>query len=337
MTKKMWGGILIVLAVVLGIGIFIVDANREKKTSIVQENTGEPIFLGERGGEIEGDIVMSDGVRLHYWFYNRDTQHTTIFLHGGPGHGSEDFRFLQAKEYADTFGSLLVFDQRGCGASQHTPSMAASMTYDRAVKDINELREYLIPHQNVVVFGRSFGGLLATHYAASYPVGVLGYILAAPGEFHHEISLEGSKELNDKGLAETSLIGQSSIAKAVKQERDILSERYAEMRKQTSAEVMEISEQDEQEIHDLTKAYQENEGMLERNDYPLLVSMAQLPLLVVSGEYDTVVPPLAVEAMKPYVPNATFIQLTQGWHSAAYVQQEVFFQAVKIFFSTLAQ
>ena len=68
--------------------------------------------------EVEGDIMTSDGVRLHYWFYNRGTETVTIFLHGGPGRETYDFRDTYMPDgYADRFGSLLVFDQRGGGRS----------------------------------------------------------------------------------------------------------------------------------------------------------------------------------------------------------------------------
>ncbi|MFA6131447.1 MAG: alpha/beta hydrolase [Patescibacteria group bacterium] len=339
-TKKLLIFILLSIVLLASTSFFILTY-----FSVQDNSSNATIELPEPvDGIREGDIITSDGVRLHYWFYDRGTDTVTIFLHGGPGHGSEDFRTIQAQAYADMFGSLIVYDQRGCGESQHTSDLADSMTFARAVADINELREQIIPGKPIVIFGRSFGGLLAAKYANSQPENVSGYILVAPGTFSKEISDQGGQLLIDLQRAETDKIGEDSISQAIGAEhvrvgillhQDFsVSEFVENPENEVLSEEEILAQQNEQEVSDLKDAYHTNEPtMFVGNDYPLLLFMSELPVLVVSGEYDTVVPPLAIDEMKPYLPNATFLQLAKGWHFAAYDQQEVFFSAVREFFT----
>src|SRR5262249_55017620 len=62
-----------------------------------------------------------------------------IFLHGGPGGGSDpkQRRFFHPEKYR-----IINFDQRGCGKSTPYASLDANTTWD-LVADIEEIREHL--------------------------------------------------------------------------------------------------------------------------------------------------------------------------------------------------
>lgn len=95
-----------------------------------------------------------------------------LFLHGGPGAGASPSsrRFFDPRGYR-----IVLFDQRGAGRSTPAGSIEANTT-QHLVADIEALRlERGI--EKWVVFGGSWGALLALAYAQSHPEHCLGLIL----------------------------------------------------------------------------------------------------------------------------------------------------------------
>jgi len=87
-----------------------------------------------------------------------------VFLHGGPGAGSNAAvrRFFDPERYR-----IVVFDQRGCGRSRPHASIEDNTTW-HLVADIELLREHL-GIQCWQVFGGSWGSTLALAYAETHP------------------------------------------------------------------------------------------------------------------------------------------------------------------------
>jgi len=87
-----------------------------------------------------------------------------IFLHGGPGGGTEPIY----RQYFDpNKWRIIIFDQRGCGQSTPASELTDNTTWD-SVNDIEKIREHL----NIdkwAVFGGSWGSTLALSYAIKYP------------------------------------------------------------------------------------------------------------------------------------------------------------------------
>lgn len=97
-----------------------------------------------------------------------------LFLHGGPGSGcsARQRRLFDPQRF---HGILL--DQRGCGRSQPLGSLEANTTA-HLVADLEYLREALgIPAW--IVFGGSWGSLLALAYAQAHPERMLGLVLSS--------------------------------------------------------------------------------------------------------------------------------------------------------------
>lgn len=95
-----------------------------------------------------------------------------LFLHGGPGAGAtpSSRRFFDPQAYR-----IVVFDQRGAGRSTPPGAIESNTTRD-LVADIETLRL----HRGInrwLVFGGSWGALLALAYAQSHPRHCLGLIL----------------------------------------------------------------------------------------------------------------------------------------------------------------
>lgn len=95
-----------------------------------------------------------------------------IFLHGGPGAGTEPMhrRFFDPERYR-----IVIFDQRGAGQSIPHASLEENTTWD-LVADIETIREQL-DIDKMAVFGGSWGSTLGLAYAETHPDRVLALIL----------------------------------------------------------------------------------------------------------------------------------------------------------------
>jgi proline iminopeptidase len=95
-----------------------------------------------------------------------------LYLHGGPGGGiSENHRrYFDPEKYR-----VIIFDQRGCGKSIPSPSIAHNNTL-LLIEDIEKIRQYLkIEHW--LIAGGSWGTTLALMYGIHHPKVILGFIL----------------------------------------------------------------------------------------------------------------------------------------------------------------
>jgi proline iminopeptidase len=95
-----------------------------------------------------------------------------VFLHGGPGGATNPGmrRFFNPRLYR-----IVLFDQRGCGASRPHAELRDNTTWD-LVADIETLREHL-GIERWLVFGGSWGSTLALAYAQKHPERVSELVL----------------------------------------------------------------------------------------------------------------------------------------------------------------
>jgi proline iminopeptidase len=96
-----------------------------------------------------------------------------ILLHGGPGAGADYLEPLTA--LADE-REVVVYDQLGCGRSD-CPDDASLWRVDRFVDELDEIRRRL-DLGRPVLFGHSWGGVLALEYTLAHPLAVGGLILS---------------------------------------------------------------------------------------------------------------------------------------------------------------
>jgi proline iminopeptidase len=119
--------------------------------------------------------VVVNNVRLWYRVAGRPTGTPVVYLHGGPGQGSQSFaRF--AGPHLERDHRLVYLDQRGAGRSERPWNDAYSINL--LVDDLEQLRRaWGVPR--IAVIGHSFGTILAMEYAARHPDRVSHVVLAA--------------------------------------------------------------------------------------------------------------------------------------------------------------
>lgn len=119
--------------------------------------------------------IVINGVRLWYRVAGRPTGTPVVYLHGGPGQGSQSFaRF--AGPHLERDHRMVYLDQRGAGRSERPWNEAYSI--DLLVDDLEQLRRaWGVPR--IAVIGHSFGSVLAMEYGARYSNRVSHVVLAA--------------------------------------------------------------------------------------------------------------------------------------------------------------
>lgn len=117
-------------------------------------------------------LETDDGHRLYVEECGNPDGKPVIFLHGGPGGGTNprQRRLFDPERYR-----IVLFDQRGCGKSTPHASVEGNTTW-HLVSDIEAIRQRL-GIDRWQVFGGSWGSTLALAYAETHPEHVSELIL----------------------------------------------------------------------------------------------------------------------------------------------------------------
>ena len=107
--------------------------------------------------DVDGAKLVPDGMVMR-------ERPTIILLHGGPGFDHTPFKELYAP--LTSVAQLVYYDHRGNGRSESGPR--ERWTLDQWADDLKTLCETL-GIERPIVFGASFGGLVALNYALRHP------------------------------------------------------------------------------------------------------------------------------------------------------------------------
>ena len=152
--------------------------------------------------QTEGYSLNNDATKTCYRIFG--TGKPLLIINGGPGMNSNGFETL-ARKLSKT-RQVILYDQRGTGKSILPQPDSKTVSIQLMTDDIESLRKHL-KIEKWDVLGHSFGGMLASHYAAVYPTPIQKLVLSASGGI-------------DLGLL--TYVNESMQSKLNKTERDSL-------------------------------------------------------------------------------------------------------------------
>ncbi len=133
--------------------------------------------------------IEINGVRLHSETFGNPSDPMIVVLHGGPG---ADYRSqLNFKQLVEDDYFIVFYDQRGSGLSERLGKEAYSnvqVYIDELEGVINYYRQNA--NQKIILAGHSWGAMLATGYINQNPNTIDGVVLAEPGGFTWDQTIE---------------------------------------------------------------------------------------------------------------------------------------------------
>jgi proline iminopeptidase len=251
-----------------------------------------------------------------------------VALHGGPGIDHSQF-VPWLTPIADA-AQLILVDHRGNGRSSRPP--VETRTLANMADDLEALRKAL-GLGRIVVFGMSFGGMLALTYAATYPDSVAGLIPCAT--------------LASNDALERALSGMHDMASA--EQREALTRlRHGTVRSAADldrvfAALAPFYEYDPQltppggfkpiaDIDMLNWFFAR-----ERATYDVRARLAEItaPTLVLTGRHDRIAPPFASDEILKGIPHAKQVVFEESGHRLMREENAKFLQTVRNFIGRL--
>ena len=119
-----------------------------------------------RGLDVEdASFTAADGTRLHGWYVeHKNPRQVVLFAHGNAGNLADRDGVLRIL-HDQLRVSVMIFDYRGYGRSDGSPSERGILQDGQAARDWLAERAGIEPHA-IVLMGRSLGGAVVAHLAA---------------------------------------------------------------------------------------------------------------------------------------------------------------------------
>ena len=132
-------------------------------------STGEVEWEGHRTWyRVDGPLEADDP----------DAPAPLVCLHGGPG-VPHDYIESLAELHAETGRTVILYDQLGCGRSEHLPDADPGFwTVDLFKHELERVLEALGVAGGYHLLGQSWGGMLAMEHAIDQPAGLLSLVIA---------------------------------------------------------------------------------------------------------------------------------------------------------------
>jgi len=271
--------------------------------------------------------VRVNGKNCHYWELNPDKPKTLLLIHGfrGTHHG-----LLKIAEQLPEY-RLIIPDLPGFGASEALPPRHTIASY---TEWLHQFRQSVDSSEQSYIVGHSFGTIVTSHYAATYPAEVAKLVLINP---------IGSPALESEQRALTQLailyywLGSKLPARAARA--------WIGMRPATKAMsvIMRTSKDpglrryiDEQHYaHFSTFAspaqLAEAFNVSVRHDVSQVARQLQAPVLLIAGEKDPITSLAKQQRLHARVAGATLVVIRGVGHLTHYEAPEQVAKAIKTF------
>lgn len=137
---------------------------------------------------------LNTGSKIAYTHIKSKTdsiKSTLLYLHGGPGGYIDDSTINVFEDISKKGYDIYLYDQIGCGLSERLAN-PKEYTVQRHSDDLNEIL-ITVKSKNTTLIGQSWGGFLASYFAADHPESIDQIILTSPGGIKPADSLLAEK------------------------------------------------------------------------------------------------------------------------------------------------
>ena len=251
-----------------------------------------------------------------------------VALHGGPGIDHSQF-VPWLTPIADA-AQLILVDHRGNGRSSRPP--VETRTLANMADDLEALRKAL-GLGRIVVFGMSFGGMLALTYAATYPDSIAGLIPCATAASNEalERALSGMHDLSSTEQREAL----ARLRHGTVQSAEDLDRVFGALARFYEYDPQRTPPGGFKPIADI--------DMLnwffarERQTYDVRAQLGRItaPTLVLTGRHDKIAPPFASDEILKGIPQAEQEIFEESGHRLMREENAKFLQTVRNFLGRL--
>ena len=227
---------------------------------------------------------------------------TLILLHGGPGYDHSTLR-PYFDRYSDTH-QLIYLDHRGCGRST---GQKETWHLDQWADDL-EVFCKILGVDSPIVFGQSFGGMVAMHYAARYPKSVSKLILSSTAaQFRLD---ETEKMMRKLGGDYAAKVAYQFFSKPSQAAYDAYGKVCLPLYSNPNAPAAGNFRDRAIERPEVALHFFANE--MAKMDMRAEIASITCPTLVVGGTIDPVTPPICSQAIADAIGNNASLKFFEG-------------------------
>jgi proline iminopeptidase len=262
-----------------------------------------------------------------------------LLLHGGPGFSHE---YLEAFEsFLPEAGiEMYYYDQLGCNNSDQ-PDDDSLWTLSRYLDEVEEVRRGL-GLDNFILFGHSWGGMLAIEYALKYPQHLRGLVVSnmtAGMQSYLKRTASIKQQLRPDVLARLNKLESEKAFDSPDYEQIMMEELYPKMLCRLDPWPEPVTRAFR---HANLKIYEAMQGKSEFLVTGNLKSWERwdrlheikVKTLTIGAQYDEM-DPADLKKMAGLMPNAVFAFCPNGSHLCMWDDQEVYFRHLLGFLSSM--
>lgn len=282
------------------------------------------------------EIIFGNSASLHYRIFG--SGNSILVINGGPGMSSEGMEELAEKLAINN--SVIIYDQRGTGLSEVPALDETHINIKAMVEDIEVLREHL-NIESWIVFGQSFGGMLAYFYAAKYPKRVKAMIQsnsAGMSDMEWFSNMNPTRnlsktELDSLKIFETRLKGGDSSEVNLRNYAEVRTSAYlykddSELIKKMAVKMLSANPM----VRTLVMTEIHSKGLSVENK----MKRFKKPVLLLQGQYDIFMEQLIIDAHQT-LKNSKMIILPDCGHWGWIEQPQLYFGEIEAFLSNINQ
>lgn len=275
----------------------------------------------------QSDQLHLPETTLYYEILGEASDVPLVILNGGPGRSHKNLRLSTCWESLAQRRQLVFYDQRGTGNSVPLSDDTTGTLADQ-LADLDALRQHLGATQ-IDLLGHSWGGFLGMAYTAAHPKHVRRLILVGSAAAHPPETVTLFQDIFPE------IATQRQQLKPAMRQGDptalAAAERlYFSMLCYTSENRDQYAAQADPGVLNLDIAFALGNEIAQLDLQPSLAEF-QLPVLIITGRFDTNVAPIVAFRLHQQIPGSQLVVFEQSGHLPFYEEPTLFAETVSAF------